>query len=95
MGTRWCAICTPARERTPDMAKKKSPPDDGHTIVSMRALDVRHEESGGAPANPGAPASARETRWILFASLKAALLLALVFSLAMIAFVALLLLAWR
>lgn len=85
------------------MAGKQRPPnglpsgDDGHTIVSMRTLDPSgiQTEGGTSPGTDVPPPSREETRLIMFASLKAALLLALIFSLAIVAFVALLLLVWR
>ena len=82
--------------------KKRLPPgDDGHTILSMQALDPLAQATPDRASTEldkgpeSMPPSPKEMRWILFASLRAAFLLAAVFSLAIVALVAFLLLIWR
>ena len=80
------------------MSDRGLPPEDnGHTVVSMRMLDPSTREVAGnaASGSDSAPLSRQETRWALFASLRAAFLLAAVFSLAIVAFVVFLLFIWR
>jgi len=83
------------------MAKRRLPPwDDGRVIASMdvegmpwRRADKKGLGAGDGPKRP--PLSPHETRWMILGALKAALVIGGVFSLVIIAFVALLAFAWN
>ena len=88
------------------MAKKRLPDwDDGRTIASMNVDGMPgYREPAPAPRedpdHPGQPVerpviSGQETRWMIFGSLKAALLVAGVFSVALAGFAGILYLLWK
>jgi|GEM_PF-4713772 len=80
------------------MAKRNLPPwDDGRVIAPMEVegMPWHKREKPDAPDRATVPTlSGRETRWVLWGSLKAVLLIGGVFSLGIVAFVGLLLWAW-
>ncbi len=75
------------------MAKHRLPPgDDGHTIVSMNIPGASWSRQRESPPSPDAvkPSETHltrsETRWLMWGSIKAVLLVGAVFSLALAGF---------
>ena len=91
-GTRWCVTSTRMRNA------RLPPGDDGHAVFPMDALDaLSRKKTAKTPPPPESAArmSRADTRRVAMASLRAAFLLAAVFSLAIVGFVAFLLFIWK